>query len=146
MEENEIMLLKNSKMYVTRVGNRMNVFSILTVIGTLFLAVGGIALLFMSNMLPEDTPFYIDNIMGLAGLGLLVLAVAIVPAVVYMRLAMRMANELRATQEIYPVVNFLRESHKMWRYLTTLLYILLVVGVVAMIIAAIYLLPMVRNM
>ena len=63
MEENEIMLLKNSKMYVTRVGNRMNVFSILTVIGTLFLAVGGIALLFMSNMLPEDTPFYIDNIM-----------------------------------------------------------------------------------
>ena len=140
MEENEIMLLKNSKMYVTRVGNRMNVFSILTVIGTLFLAVGGIALLFMSNMLPEDTPFYIDNIMGL------VLAVAIVPAVVYMRRAMRMANELRATQEIYPVVNFLRESHKMWRYLTTLLYILLVVGVVAMIIAAIYLLPMVRNM
>ena len=103
-------------------------------------------MLFMSNMLPEDTPFYIDNIMGLAGLGLLVLAVAIVPAVVYMRRAMRMANELRATQEIYPVVNFLRESHKMWRYLTTLLYILLVVGVVAMIIAAIYLLPMVRNM
>ena len=97
MEENEIMLLKNSKMYVTRVGNRMNVFSILTVIGTLFLAVGGIALLFMSNMLPEDTPFYIDNIMGLAGLGLLVLAVAIVPAVVYMRRAMRMANERRAT-------------------------------------------------
>ena len=95
MEENEIMLLKNSKMYVTRVGNRMNVFSILTVIGTLFLAVGGIALLFMSNMLPEDTPFYIDNIMGLAGLGLLVLAVAIVPAVVYMRRAMRMARGRR---------------------------------------------------
>lgn len=145
MEENEIMLLKNSKMYVTRVGNRMSVFSILAIIGTLFLAIGGIAMLFLSNMLPEDTLFYIDNIMGLAGLGLLVLAVAIVPVVVYMRRAVRMANELRSTQEIYPVVNFLRESHKMWRYLTTLLYILLVVGVVALIIAAIYLLPMIRN-
>ena len=39
MEENEVMLLKNSKMYVTRVGRWMNVFSILSVIVMLLLAI-----------------------------------------------------------------------------------------------------------
>ena len=89
MEENEVMLLKNSKMYVTRVGRWMNVFSILSVIVMLLLAAGGIVMLFVSNMLDESTPYYLDNILGLTGVGVIIGAGAIIPAVVYMRRAVR---------------------------------------------------------
>ena len=43
----------------------MNVFSILSVIVMLLLAAGGIVMLFVSNMLDEATPYYLDNILGL---------------------------------------------------------------------------------
>ncbi len=145
MEDNEIMLLKNSKMYVTRVGSRMNVFSYLGVVTMLFLAVGAVALLFVSSQLDVDTPFYIDNILGMGGLALLLMAAAFIPVIVYMRRAVRMANQLKGTQEIYPTVDFLRESQKMWRYATSILAIFLVLGVLAMIVAAIYLLPYIKN-
>lgn len=145
MEENEIMLLKNSKMYVARIGNKMNAFSILGVIGMLFLAIIGIALLFISAQLDENTPFYLDNLLGMGGLALMLLAAVFVPTIVYMRRAVRMAKELKATQEIYPTVEFLRENQKLWKYSTSLLTILLILAVVAMIIAAFYLLPMIKN-
>jgi uncharacterized membrane protein YidH (DUF202 family) len=145
MEENEIMLLKNSKMYVTRVGNRMNVFSFLAVIGMLFLAIGGIVMLYVSSVLDENTPYYIDNILGMLGLAFILMAGALVPIVVYMRRALRMANQVKSTQEIYPIVEFLRESHKMWKYATSIFTVIIILAVVAAIVAAIYLLPMLKN-
>ncbi len=145
MEENEIMLLKNSKMYVTRVGNRMNVFSFLAVIGMLFLAIGGIVMLYVSSVLDANTPYYIDNILGMLGLAFILMAGALVPIVVYMRRALRMANQVKSTQEIYPIVEFLRESHKMWKYATSIFTVIIILAVVAAIVAAIYLLPMLKN-
>ena len=146
MEENEVMLLKNSKMYVTRVGRWMNVFSILSVIVMLLLAAGGIVMLFVSNMLDESTPYYVDNILGLAGVGVIIGAGAIIPAVVYMRRAVRMAKQVKVSQELYPIVNFLRENRKLWHYLSVVLILVVIAAAIGLLLSAIYLLPMVQGM
>lgn len=146
MEENEVMLLKNSKMYVTRVGRWMNVFSILSVIVMLLLAAGGIVMLFVSNMLDEATPYYLDNILGLAGVGVIIGAGAIILAVVYMRRAVRMAKQVKVSQELYPIVNFLRENQKLWHYLSVVLIIVVIAAAIGLLLSAIYLLPMVQGM
>ena len=74
MEENEIISLKNSKMYVARVGRWMNIFSIVSVLGMLFIVAGGIVMLYASNMMDEATPYYLDNVVGLGGVGMIILA------------------------------------------------------------------------
>jgi len=146
MEENEVMLLKNSKMYVTRLGRWMNVFSVFSLVVMLFLVIGGIAMLYVSNMMDENTPYYLDNILGLGGVGVIVGAGTIVPAVMYMRRAIRHTNQVKMSQEIYPVVNFMRESQKLWHYSSVVIIVLVVVAVLAAVVAAVYLLPYIQNM
>ena len=133
MEENEVILLKNSRMYVTRVGHWMNTFSILAVLSSLFIAAAGIVMLYISNRLGEDSLYYVDNLLGIGGVAMIVLAAAIIPFVVYMRRCVRIANQVKASQEIYPVVGFLREQQKLWRYASIVMIIAVVVGVVAVV-------------
>jgi hypothetical protein len=138
MEENEVILLKNSRMYVTRVGHWMNTFSILAVLSSLFIAAAGIVMLYISNRLGEDSLYYVDNLLGIGGVAMIVLAAAIIPFVVYMRRCVRIANQVKASQEIYPVVGFLREQQKLWRYASIVMIIAVVVGVVAVVAGSIY--------
>ena len=138
MEENEVILLKNSRMYVTRVGHWMNTFSILAVLSSLFIAAAGIVMLYISNRLGEDSLYYVDNLLGIGGVAMIVLAAAIIPFVVYMRRCVRIANQVKASQEIYPVVGFLREQQKLWRYASIVMIIAVVVGVVAVVAGGIF--------
>lgn len=138
MEENEIMSLKNSKMYVTRVGRWMNIFSVFATLAMLFIVAGGIVMLYVSNWLDEATPYYLDNVIGLGGVGMIIVAGALIPAIMYMRRAVREANQIKVSQEVYPVVEFLRQSQKLWHYTTVLLIVLFVIGVVAACVAALY--------
>lgn len=142
MEENEIILLKNSKMYVARVGHWMNIFSIISVLGMLFIVAGGIVLLYVSNMMDEATPYYLDNVVGLGGVGLIIFAGAMIPAIMFMRRAVAEAKRIKGSQEVYPVVNFLRETQKLWHYTTIVLIVVFIVGVLATILAGLYYLPM----
>lgn len=138
MEENEIMSLKNSKMYVARVGRWMNIFSVFATLAMLFIVAGGIVMLYVSNWLDEATPYYLDNVIGLGGVGMIVLAGALIPAILYMRRAVREANQIKVSQEVYPVVEFLRQSQKLWHYTTVLLIVLFILGVIAMGVAGLY--------
>ena len=138
MEENEVILLKNSRMYVTRVGHWMNTFSILAVLSSLFVTAAGIVMLYISNRLGEDSLYYVDNLLGIGGVAMIVLAAAIIPFVVYMRRCVRIANQVKASQEIYPVVGFLREQQKLWRYASIVMIIAVVVGVVAVVAGSIF--------
>ena len=138
MEENEIISLKNSKMYVARVGRWMNIFSIVSVLGMLFIVAGGIVMLYASNMMDEATPYYLDNVVGLGGVGMIILAGAMIPAIMMMRRAVAEAKRINGTQEVYPIVNFLRESQKLWHYTTIVLIVIFIVGVIASIIAGLY--------
>ena len=142
MEENEIILLKNSKMYVARVGHWMNIFSIISVLGMLFIVAGGIVLLYVSNMMDEATPYYLDNVVGLGGVGLIIFAGAMIPAIMFMRRAVAEAKRIKGSQEVYPVVNFLRETQKLWHYTTIVLIVVFIVGVLATILAGLYYLPL----
>ena len=138
MEENEIMSLKNSKMYVARVGRWMNIFSVFATLAMLFIVAGGIVMLYVSNWLDEATPYYLDNVIGLGGVGMNVLAGALIPAILYMRRAVREANQIKVSQEVYPVVEFLRQSQKLWHYTTVLLIVLFILGVIAVGVAGLY--------
>ena len=138
MEENEIMSLKNSKMYVARVGRWMNIFSVFATLAMLFIVAGGIVMLYVSNWLDEATPYYLDNVIGLGGVGMIILAGALIPAILYMRRAVREANQIKVSQEVYPVVEFLRQSQKLWHYTTVLLIVLFILGVIAVGVAGLY--------
>ena len=138
MEENEIMSLKNSKMYVARVGRWMNIFSVFATLAMLFIVAGGIVMLYVSNWLDEATPYYLDNVIGLGGVGMIVLAGALIPAILYMRRAVREANQIKVSQEVYPVVEFLRQTQKLWHYTTVLLSVLFILGVIAVGVAGLY--------
>ena len=138
MEENEIMSLKNSKMYVARVGRWMNIFSVFATLAMLFIVAGGIVMLYVSNWLDDATPYYLDNVIGLGGVGMIVLAGALIPAILYMRRAVREANQIKVSQEVYPVVEFLRQTQKLWHYTTVLLIVLFILGVIAVGVAGLY--------
>ena len=104
----------------------------------LFIVAGGIVMLYVSNWLDEATPYYLDNVIGLGGVGMIIVAGALIPAIMYMRRAVREANQIKVSQEVYPVVEFLRQSQKLWHYTTVLLIVLFVIGVVAACVAALY--------
>ena len=91
MEENDLILLKNSKKHIVKAGKWLNIFSIFAAIGVLFLVVAGVALLFFSGKLDEATVYYVDNILGFAGLAIILFAAAAVPSIVYMRRAVHAA-------------------------------------------------------
>ena len=142
MEEKEIISLRNSKMYVARIGRWMNIFSIISGVGMLFIVAGGIVLLYVSNTMDEATPYYLDNVVGLGGIGLIIFAGAIIPALMFMRRAVAEANRIKGVQEVYPVVDFLRETKKLWRYTTIVLIVVFVVGLIASAVAAMYYFPL----
>ena len=141
MDENEITLLNHSKMNVIKVGKLMDTFSIFAVLTALLIVVGGLFLLFYSNTLPEDMPHYIDNILGMLGVALILVAASLIPAVVQLRRAKHMADQLKVSSDITPIRSFLRANHDLWRYTTTLLVVLFILAVLSAIMLYIYLLP-----
>ena len=63
MEENEVILLKKSKINVAAVGKWTNIFSIFAAIGLLLMVALGVAMLYYSGKLDYSTPYYLDNIL-----------------------------------------------------------------------------------
>lgn len=141
MDENEITFLNHSKMNVVRVGKLMGVFSIFALLTDLLIVGGGLFLLFYSSTLPEDMPHYLDNILGLLGIALILIAASFIPIVVLLRRAKHMADQLVVSPDITPVRSFLRANRDLWRYATTLLVVLFALVVVSVIMLCIYLLP-----
>ena len=129
-------------MYVTRIGRWMNIFSIIATVGMLFIVAGGIVLLYVSNTMDEATPYYLDNVVGLGGIALIIFAGAIIPAIMFMRRAVAEANRIKGVQEVYPVVDFLRESKKLWRYTTIVLVVVFILGLIAAAVAGLYYMPL----
>ena len=120
MEENELIILNNSKKHIVRAGKWMNVFSIFAVFSILFLVAGGIALVFFSGYLDDATAHYLDNLLAFAGIALFILAAALLPAVVCMRRVVSAANQVRINNDLVPSVEYLRQTRYMWHYLMIL--------------------------
>ena len=135
MDENEITLLNHSKMNVIKVGKLMGTFSIFAALTVLLIVAAGLFLLFYSNTLPDDMPHYLDNILGLLGIGLVLVAASLLPALVLLRRARQMAAQLKIIR------SFLRANHDLWRYTTTLLIVLFILAVLFFLMLYIYLFP-----
>ena len=60
----------------------------------------------------------------------------------FMRRAVAEANRIKGVQEVYPVVDFLRESKKLWRYTTIVLVVVFIVGLIAAAVAGLYYMPL----
>ena len=133
MEENDLIILNNSKKHIVRAGKWMNVFSIFAVFSVLFLVAAGIVLLFISGNLDEATPYYLDNVLGFAGIALVVVAAALLPAIVCMRRIVRAAKQVYFNNDLNPSVEYLRQTRYLWHYLM----VLFVVGFSLAVLAAI---------
>lgn len=141
MEENDITLLKSSKMYVEKSRKWMNIFSIFSLISIVFIVLGGMALLFYSGTLPEDMPHYIDNLVALGGIAMVVVAAALVPAIMRMRLAIRIARHVKGSSDAEPIRDFMKAEASLWHYMTLLLIAVLAVALVALVFLYVYFLP-----
>ena len=137
MEENDLILLNNSKKHVVRAGKSMNVFSILAAISVLGLVAGGIVMLLISGYLAEDTPYYLDNLLGFGGIAMVVLAAALLPVIVYMRRVVHAANEARINNDMLPTVEYLRQTSNMWHYLKILFVIVFILSILATVAAVV---------
>ena len=137
MEENDLIILNNSKKHIVRAGKWMNVFSIFAVFSVLFLVAGGVVLLFVSGYLDEATPYYLDNVLGFAGIALTLLAAALLPAIVCMRRAIHAANEVRINNDLMPSVEYLRQTHYLWHYAMVLFVVSFAIALLAAVAALI---------
>lgn len=137
MEENEVKILKSSKMNVARVGKWMNLFSIFAVLSMILLVAIGVVALFISGMMDEATAYYLDNVIGFAGCGLILVAAAMLPAVVFMRRGVHAAHQIKVTNEIFPLAEFVRQQRHLWHYMALLLIIGFILSVLASAAAAI---------
>jgi len=141
MEENDITFLNHSKMNVINMGKIMGTFSIFAVIAIIMIVGAGLFLLFYSSTLPEDMPHYLDNILGAIGIVCIIAAAAMIPAVVRLRRAVHMAAQLKISTDITPIRSFIRASHDLWRYTTTLLIVLVIFAIISAVALYIYLVP-----
>lgn len=144
MEENDLILLNNSKKHVVRAGKSMNVFSILAAISVLGLVAGGIVMLLISGYLAEDTPYYLDNLLGFGGIAMVVLAAALLPVIVYMRRVVHAANEARINNDMLPTVEYLRQTSSMWHYLKLLFVVVFILSILATVAAVVVFWPSLR--
>jgi len=141
MDENEITFLNHSKMNVVKMGKSMGIFSIFAIISIILIVAAGLFLLFYSSTLPDDMPHYLDNILGMLGIAAILVAASMLPAVVLLRRAVHMADQLRISPDITPIRSFIRANRDLWRYTTTLLIVLVILAVLFGLMLYIYLLP-----
>ena len=144
MEENEVILLNNSKNHIIRAGKWMNIFSIIAAFSVLFLVAGGILIVFVSGNLDDAAPYYIDNVLGFAGIALILFAAALLPGIVCMRRAVHAANQVRINNDLLPSVEYLRQTRYMWHYMMVLFVVCFILAVLASIAALIIYWPMLR--
>lgn len=144
MEENELIILGNSKKHIVRAGKWMNIFSIFAVLGILFLVAAGVLLLSISGYLDEATPYYLDNILGFGGIALIILAAALLPAIVCMRRTVQAANQVRINNDLVPSVEYLRQTHYLWHYLMILFVVCFSLTLLASIAATVIYWPTLR--
>lgn len=133
MEENEEIILKNSKLEIHHIGKQLNIFSIFATLSIIITVVGGLALIHFSEQLDEATQYYLDNIIGLLGSATILFAATIIPIVVIARRLVHTAKHIFINNDMTGAPAFLRQTKHLWHYITTLLIILIALGAVAVI-------------
>ena len=141
MDVNEVTFLNHCRLSAAATGKKISVISVFVILFSVLIVAGGLFLLYYSSTLPEDMPHYLDNILGLLGIGLILVAASLIPIVVRMRRVVHIGNELKVNPDITPIRSFIRSNYDFWHFLTTWLIVLFVLVVLFALVLYIYLLP-----
>ena len=130
MEINSDKILKECIIHISKTVRPLNIFSVFASIAIIIMVILGIAMVAFGSTLDSSTPHYADDLVSFAGIGLIIAAAALVPALVLLRHTFRAAREVQKTHEEYAVNEYLRHSKIFWHYFT----LILIIGVGAAII------------
>lgn len=141
MEENDIILLSKCRSRISKSGKWMNLFSIFTAIGMILMVVGGILLINWGNNLGENVAPTCELVSSLFGIGLIILAAALIYPLLLIRRAVKASREVRVTTDVTPMLEALKVTHWFWKYMTWLVFLLLGFTCLAGFLTLLYFLP-----
>ena len=137
MEEKDLQLLEESKLYVSSMGKWMKFFAILSCIGAGFLVLAAIMVASVGNFMPFDEDFGVFGRIGMRMVGILYLvfaAVYIYPIICLFRASAAAKLAVESNDNVQ-MAEFLKNNKSFWKYcgiLTIVLfcvYILVIIGV-----------------
>lgn len=130
MMEDTDKVLKSCLIHAGKTARKMNVFSILSAVSIAMMALSGIGLVVLASKL-RFPAYHLDLILGGAGVGLIVVAAFLVPALKLLRNTCHAADQTRVNREYEAVSDLLFENYNLWRYMTFFMAVLFVLGMVA---------------
>ncbi|MBO7576980.1 MAG: hypothetical protein J6T03_05890 [Bacteroidales bacterium] len=67
----------------------------------------------------------------MGGVVVIILAAALIPAVLFMRRVVHAAKQIEVNNDLFPIVDFMRQQRSLWHYMGMLIVVLYIVGIVA---------------
>lgn len=141
MEENQLILLNQCRSRISKSGKWMNLFSFFAAAGMVLMAVAGIVLLNYGNKLGEDVPSDWELATSVAGILLIVMAAALIFPLKLIRQAVKASREVRVSTDIAPMLEALKVTHLLWKYMTWFVFICLGLACLAALAALIVIVP-----
>jgi len=137
MEEKDLQLLEESKLYVSSMGKWMKFFAILGCIGAGFLVIVAIIMATVGSYIPLDKDFGLGGIgMRMVGIIYLVIAAVYIFPIIYLFRASAAARLAVECNDNVQMTEFLKNNKSFWKFcgiLTIVMfcfYIVLIIGII----------------
>jgi len=134
MEERDLQLLEESKLYVSSTGKWMKFFAVLGCIGAGFMVIAAIIMASVGSYIPLDDDFG-SFFMRMMGIIYLVVAAVYIYPIIYLFRASAAATLAVESNDNVQMTEFLKNNKSFWKYCGILtivmfcVYILLILGI-----------------
>ena len=139
MEEKDLQLLEESKLYVSSMGKWMKFFAILMTIGLVFMALGCLGIMSFGSHIPMD--MFGGLSLRWFGLIYLILIILYIFPTLYLYRSSSAAQLAVEANDNEQVVEFLKNNKSFWKYcgiltiVILIVYVLIIIGVMVAAIA-----------
>ncbi len=142
MEEKDLQLLEESKLYVSSMGKWMKFFAILSCIGAGFMVLAALLLILVGSFIPlaEDLGVLSRVGTGVVGFIYLIIAAVYIYPIIYLFRASAAARLAIESKDNVQMTEFLKNNKSFWRYcgiLTIVLFCFYIVLIIGFIIAGV---------
>jgi hypothetical protein len=142
MEEKDLQLLEESKLYVSSMGKWMKFFAILGCIGAGFMVLAALLLISVGSFIPlaEDLGVLSRVGTGVVGFIYLIIAAVYIYPIIYLFRASAAARLAIESKDNVQMTEFLKNNKSFWRYcgiLTIVLFCFYIVLIIGFIIAGV---------
>ncbi len=142
MEEKDLQLLEESKLYVSSTGKWMKFFAILGCIGAGFMVLAALLLISVGSFIPlaEDLGVLSRVGTGVVGFIYLIIAAVYIYPIIYLFRASAAARLAIESKDNVQMTEFLKNNKSFWRYcgiLTIVLFCFYIVLIIGFIIAGV---------